>query len=296
MDYKPIYEFLVWDNCKNHCKFCFQRDNPRIFNRRERRLAIDAVANFIESDKFINGSHVLICGGEIFDSTQNETMFYYFFQKMVRYMKEGVVDLLYINTNLIYENMNPISTLLCPMKDNNLLERIKFTTSYDIEGRFRDKYAFPIFLRTDIEQFKFNLKLIKNQFPTMPIVTNTILTKPACQAIIDGSFSVKDFMEEYQCWVNLIPYIVKDDKLMASRGEIFKALKIVDEENPGYLDKYIPNMCIEQEKKLYVYRDGEYHYSSCKMSPECGHSVNFKRYSDTGSCFCCDLKEIFNYG
>ena len=29
---KPIYEFLVWDNCSNNCQFCHQRNNPRNFD------------------------------------------------------------------------------------------------------------------------------------------------------------------------------------------------------------------------------------------------------------------------
>lgn len=282
--YKPIYEFLVWDNCNNHCQFCFQRDNPRIFNQTKRKEALNKCLEFINSDKFINGSHILICGGEIFDNIQNKDMFDKFFKEMVVLMNNDVVDLLYINTNLIYDNLDVLMTLLKPMNENGLLPRVKFTTSYDIEGRFSKK-GFELFCR--------NLKIIKEQFLDIQIVSNTILTKPCCQAIINGSFSVKQFMEEYKCWVNLIPYIVKDDKLTANRNEIFKALKIVDNENPGYLQKYVPNMCIEQEKKLYVYRDGEYHYSSCEMSPECGHSVNFKRYSMSGNCFCCDLIDVF---
>ena len=32
----------------------------------------------------------------------------------------------------------------------------------------------------------------------------------------------------------------------------FKALKHIDDENPGYLDKYIANLDLAQEKKLYM--------------------------------------------
>ena len=71
-----------------------------------------------------------------------------------------------------------------------------------------------------------------------------------------------------------------------------KALYVVNKENPGYLEKYIPNITIEQEKDLFVYRNGDYHFCSCDLS-DCGHSVNFKRYSDAGTCFCCDIKEVF---
>jgi biotin synthase-like enzyme len=36
MIFKPIYEFLLWNNCNNNCKFCFQRKDPRLYNLFER--------------------------------------------------------------------------------------------------------------------------------------------------------------------------------------------------------------------------------------------------------------------
>ena len=67
----------------------------------------------------------------------------------------------------------------------------------------------------------------------LQVVTNIILTKPMCQAIINDKFSVGQFMKKYKCWVNLIPYIVLDNNLTADREEIFSTLQKVDEENNG---------------------------------------------------------------
>ena len=71
MEYKKIYEFLVWDNCTNNCSFCFQRKNPRLFNHTQRKIILQKTLDFINSEKFIKGNHVLICGGEIFDKSQD---------------------------------------------------------------------------------------------------------------------------------------------------------------------------------------------------------------------------------
>ena len=35
-------------------------------------------------------------------------------------------------------------------------------------------------------------------------------------------------------------------------------------------------------------------YRFKELSEECGHSVNFKKYCKEGTCFCCDLEEVFN--
>lgn len=283
MRYKAIYEFLLWDNCTNNCSFCFQRENPRIFNKSKRQEILDETLSFIQSDKFIKGSHILVCGGEIFDKPQDNIQLNCFFTEILNLMKMNIIDLLYINTNLIYKNLEALDFLLRNIKVNNFFDRLKFTSSYDLEGRFRTEESRNLMLS--------NLKWINNNYPECKIVVNTILTKQVCNAILNRSFSIKDFIQKYKCWVNLLPYIIYNKELSATRGEIFSALKEVDKDVSGYLDYYIPNMSITQEKLLYLYKDGKFEFCSCKMA-ECGHSINFKRYSDKGTCFCCDLKEI----
>jgi L-lysine 2,3-aminomutase len=41
MSCKPIYEFLLWDNCNNNCKFCFQRELPRLFGLKQREQILN---------------------------------------------------------------------------------------------------------------------------------------------------------------------------------------------------------------------------------------------------------------
>lgn len=282
---KKIYEFLLWDNCSNNCKFCWQRENPRLYDKDTRLIILDDVIKFIKSDKFVKGSHILVCGGEIFDKPSDFHILSTFFFLIINMMKEGIIDLLYINTNLIYININGIYDLLEQLKEHGLLDRLRFTTSYDIEGRFKKEHDRQVMLT--------NLKSIMEHYPTIHTVVNTILTKPACDAILSDNFNLKEFMEEYNCWVNLIPYIVLDSDLTADRKTIFKTLNHVNKQCPNYLEKYVPNMAIKQEKWLYMYKNGEFQFCSCELSPECGHSVNFKKYCKEGTCFCCDLENIF---
>lgn len=284
--YKKIYEFLVWDNCNNNCKFCFQREHPRLFNKDKRQNILDETIKFIQSDKFIKGSHILICGGEIFDKPSDFEILDSFFCKILEFMVNGTIDLLYINTNLIYKDLTGVVQLIRRIQTLNLFDRLKFTTSYDLEGRFKSKDDENLMLS--------NLKLLTGIYKDLKVVSNTILTKPVCESIISGQFSVKEFMETYHCWVNLIPYIVLDESLTPSREKIFSALKKVDGECEGYLQKYVPNMAITQEKWLYMYKDNGFKFCSCEIDPVCGHSINFKRYSSSGTCFCCDIKEVFN--
>lgn len=285
MEIKDVYEFLVFDNCNNNCSFCFQRNNPRIFDQPTRQFIFDSVITFIDSDQFIKGSHVLIVGGEIFYNLADQKMLSEFWNKIVERMLDNTIDLLYINTNLLYKDTVNLYNFLEAIKENNLFERLRFTTSYDIEGRFKSKEDEKLMLN--------NLLNVKRLYPNCQIVTNIILTKPMCEAIIDERFNSKYFMDKYNCWINFIPYIISDFRLAADRNTIFNTLKKIDNDNPGYLDKYIANLDLAQEKKLYLYKDGKFHFCSCELA-ECGHAINFQKYSDKGSCFICDLKGLFN--
>lgn len=285
MEIMPVVELLVWDNCNNQCSFCFQRNNPRVFNQETRKFILNEAIKFIDSDKFIKGSHVLIVGGEIFYNAADQRMLSNFFVQIAERMLDNTIDLLYINTNLLYSDTVNLYNFLELIEWNNLFDRLRFTTSYDIAGRFKAK--------EDEELMLNNLLEVKRLYPKCQIVTNIILTKPMCDAILNDSFSAKYFMVKYNCWINFIPYIISDPKLAASRDTIFRTLKHIDDENPSYLDKYIANLDLAQEKKLYMYKDNQFQFCSCELS-DCGHAVNFKRYSDKGSCFICDLKGLFN--
>lgn len=285
MKYKSIYEFLVWDNCNNNCKFCFQRENPRLFSYSKRKYILDEVISFIDSDKFIKGSHILICGGEIFDKPKDFNNLSIFFDKIISYMKNNIIDLLYINTNLIYANLSGVMNLLDKIKEAGFFDRLKFTTSYDLEGRFKTEEIRNLMLN--------NLIYLTNKYKDLKVVTNIILTKQVCESIINNKLNISEFMTKYNCWVNLIPYIVLDDNLTAERKDIFKSLYTVEKQSPGYLSKYVPNMTITQEKLLYMYKNDKFVFCSCEID-KCGHSINFKRYSKHNTCFCCDLREIFN--
>ena len=286
MKIKPIYEFLVWDNCSNNCQFCHQRNNPRNFDLFTRSHILYKTLKFIKSDKFENGSHVLIVGGEIFDTQELSIMLIQFFNELAFLMYKNTIDLLYINTNLLYYD---ISILICCLKQFPIFKidfnRIKFTSSYDIKGRFRSKDDEKLWFR--------NLDYIKTEFPELNVVVNTILTNEMCDKILNNKFDPIKFQTDNDIYVNYIPYIIKDPSLSASRGTILKTLKYIDDKsNHTYIQKYIDNFDLPQEKRLWKFQDGEYQFCSCGYS-KCGHSLNFTKYSDKGSCFVCDLKEIF---
>jgi len=243
----------------------------------------------LESDRYEKGSHVLVVGGEIFDDIRRFDILRPFFDSMIEKMKVGDIELLYLNTNLIYDSAccDELIGILGRFNQEKLFERLRFTTSYDISGRFNQPKSIVWFFQ--------NLRRIRKEFPTMKIVVNMILTKQMCETTLREHFPFQPFffMETQKVDINFIPYIVLDESMTPGRELIFKTIRFLHEQNPKYIEDWIRNIDLKQPRKMFYYKDGEFTSCECENS-DCGHSVNFKRYSPKNSCFVCDIKEVFN--
>lgn len=283
---KPIFEFLLWNNCNNNCKFCFQKQQHNDISLYSKKRSIDKVLEFYHCSRFISGSHVLLMGGEIFDCPTIFNDLYRLFDTTIDLMVNNEIDTLYINTNLIYKKLDGLTYLLDLISTNHLFDRFKFTTSYDVDGRFNDK--------TEALMLS-NLQYIKTRYRDIHIVVNSMVSNKMCDLILTDQFDIRDFISKYQLdWVNLIPYIININGISAPRNKIFKTLNYVNNIIPGYLNKYINNLDLKQDKNLFKYNEktDQLEFCSCDYLP-CGHSENFKRYSDCDSCFVCDIKAMF---
>ena len=277
-------EFLLWSNCPNSCKFCWQKkiNNPNcILNEREMISSIKRAKERISNLPF---GDILLVGGEIFGTKNREVNdamldLILFIRDRIREQK---IRYLYINTNLLYDYMFLIKNLCESFA--GIEDTLKFTTSYDPEGRFANKEAKL--------QFDLNLKTITAAYPKINIVVNTILTKKVC----NSAFSVKKFCEEYKVrLVNLIPYIPIEygDSLTPTYGEIVSKLLETDREIPGYLEGYIRNFDLDQAKILWEYHKDIDDFVECTAEYlPCGHNKNFTKILKNRECFICKLKEL----
>ena len=286
----PIYEFLLWDNCTNNCKFCFQRKSPRLFSIDFQKQILNNVLSFINSDKFQVGSHILLVGGEIFDDS-NRKFIIEFFDKICKMMTRNTIELCYLNTNLLYEDLNLLFLVLDVFKQNSLLDRLKFTTSYDLVGRFSTKSKEQLFIS--------NLRTITSNY-NVKVVTNMILSNELCRKIIDQTFSLSRFQQENNTELNLIPYIILDESLATDKNNIMQALTTLKKKDYMIFKNFLFNINIKQPRKMFYFKDckdiidNKLTACECKLL-ECGHSENFKRYTvDKKSCFVCDINEVFN--
>lgn len=281
---KPIYEFLLWENCRNHCSFCFQQEKNQLTDK-EKYNSMIAVKCFLDNDqRYIKNSHILLVGGELFDSPSIFNELKQFLLYVLDKQLNDDIDLLYINTNLIYKNIDCLMWFLSKIEQLQLFDRLKFTTSYDVAGRFANDKVKQLMLK--------NLNIITNQYSQLRVVVNTMLSKQLCEAILDDEYDLHSFMTRHNCDVNLTPYIIRDLSLAPTRNLVFKALLKVQKQDPAYIERYVNNFDLPQPKELYQYRNGQLVYCSC-LNNNCGHSENFTLYSSQHSCFICDLKSIF---
>lgn len=312
---KKIYEFLLWNNCSNNCTFCHQRAherkiNDKILTPEEQIESLLCCQHFLDTN-FEKGNHILLVGGEIFDIAHQDvkkqliSLLYYIISKM----SSNDIDLLYLNTNLLYNDTTLLYNFLDLINEHRLFNRLKFTTSYDMVGRFTSKERELLFYK--------NLKHLTDTYNDINIVVNTVLTKEACTRIQRDCFgadylleyikkqnksfiTIKDWMDYFRVKINTIPYIKLPYEFapeMPTKSQVFNALLHIDNIIPGYLQEYAHNIALRQEKMLYEYNKVKKEFIFCSSSlSDCKHSINFKlSFADSNECFPCAIMKLLEH-
>jgi hypothetical protein len=280
----PMYEYLLWSNCSNNCQFCWQKykaDLGKLLSVSEQIKSIDQLMNILPTLPY---SDMLIVGGECMEYAGNDIYMKLakLYGVIINRLKENKTRYLYINTNLIYKLLDNVTLLIQCLESCNLLDKLKFTTSYDVYGRFATEEKRKLFLK--------NLDTLTYSFPKLKIVVNCILTKQLCE----NRFDVKAFCDKYRTQINLIPYIVLTEDMRPTKEQIADQLSRTEAQIPGYIKSYIENFDLKQEKLLYEYDKNDGYVFCSSEDDSCGHNKNFKKVLDTGECFICWLKEQFN--
>lgn len=284
----PINEFILWNNCNNDCKFCWQRKEKQqtVAHKLESLMLVKETV----SDLF--DTHVLYVGGETLAETNQviikslNDLYDLTFDKM----KRNEIDQLYINTNILYDINTQLVPILNKAREFDLIRRIHFTTSGDNYGRFRNDGT-----NSSDELFYDNLYEIRHKYPDLPIYVNIILTDDFCNDVLDNSFDISTYEGRHQVMVNTIPYIKFGAVIGApTREKVFNTLIKLNEQMPGYLLKYCDNFLLNQKIILHKYDSDNGVLDDVSSDKSlCGHSENFKRcYSDSDECFVCDCKQL----
>lgn len=289
---KPIYEFLLWNNCQNHCEFCHMKANrrwhPGKFPDDNGKLkSITLVKQFIDSGAMPEGSHVLFMGGELFDTRlmpDTRAALLSLSELVASKMLAGELGLFYVITNLIYEDTSLLFAFVDNIANKGMQSRIRFTTSYDIAYRFDSTFTRDMALR--------NMLAVSARYPEITRTANCVLTDAACAAFANNPELRTEFIDTYGFRLNPVPLIRLDDTMAPARSTVLTTLTKFESADPGFLDTYLASMACDQPRVLYEYNAGTLCGASA-ITTDCGHSVNYRRvYGDRDTCFMCDCKNL----
>ena len=259
-------------------------DSTTWLNEQEKLSCLNACSEMIDTQA--HNSDVLLVGGEAYcdhGEKVNAAMAQLYAQ-IAHKIREGEVRFLYANTNLTYANKTNLLNLFAAF--DGIEDSLKFTTSYDLNGRFNSEKK-QLFLQ--------NLRFINDEYPKINTVVNTIVTRAVADAVLgkqkyDTHWLMKEFPNTVK-YVNLIPYIpIKgDESLDVKFSEMVKVLEIANEKHPGYLKNYAVNLDLNQAKALYEYHADVGFVERTAPTLPCGHNENFKRVNRANECFVCKL-------
>ena len=283
----PMKEFLLWSNCANNCEFCWQKKlnkEATQLTETEKLESIAAVKNEISQ---LGYTDILIVGGEVYcpHSDKVNKALKDLFEFIAERIKSGMTRLMYANSNLIYSdrvNLDALFTTFAGIED-----KLRFTTSFDVYGRFAAD--------SSKMQVQDNLLYIKNNYPNVHPVVNTIITKQFYEYCVNNYFDINQMVKDYNlAYVNLIPYIPLEagDIMQASWDEIVQVLLMVEVQAPHYLRYYTEQYDIQQDRLLKEYQRGVGLVPCSSSYMDCGHNVNYSRAMDDGSCYVCKVKKL----
>lgn len=281
----PMKEFLLWSNCPNNCQFCWQRKMDKAetnLTEEEKLQAISAVRDEIATLPY---SDILIVGGEVYCSHSQavNNALKGLFEFIKERIDNGLTRFMYANSNLIYDDLSVVTGLLDTFAGAE--DKLKFTTSYDVYGRYSDEAHRQTFLN--------NLAYLTQHYPNIHPVVNCILTSQMCDHIMGGSFNINSFVETYGlAFVNMIPYIPVEqgDIMTPTWSQVTGALTYIETFAPHYLHNYVYQLDFHQDRVLKEYHKSEGFVACTSEYLECGHNSNYTRATDDGTCYVCKMK------
>ena len=304
-------EFILWSNCQNNCRFCWQRlldEKDTWLNDKEKLEAIKDCSEMIATHDV--ECDILLVGGELYSDQGNDVnnALKSLYVQIADKIKSGDVRFLYANTSLTYGNRENLSNLLDAFA--GIEDSLKFTTSYDLEGRYDDE----IFNKSNCgidsltgsqrkQNVLDNLQFINDNYPKVNTVVNTIITRAVSNAVLrpenGEAYNTLWFLDAYPntvTYVNLIPYIPVegDTSLDVKFSETVKVLEDANKRLPGYFGHYVTTFDLNQDKLLYEYHRDKGYVERTAASLDCGHNENFERVNRSGECFICKLIEYYN--
>jgi len=197
---KRIFQFELTQECKNNCQFCYNSGCKS-------KVDPDKIDNLLRVHSFLNSDEVTgydglgLIGGELFDgqfsSYVEELLFREIFPVALYSFRDKHCELR-VSSALM---MNDPSFMIDVLKGTTVstifdYSTINICTSYDTRGRFNTE--------KQLNNWKRNMKLLKEVFPAILLHTEIILTQDFIDKSLNGEFDLEEFSREYDTGIDFI--------------------------------------------------------------------------------------------
>lgn len=214
---RRFIQYNMWKNCKNHCEFCFNRGYKTSGTQDKLRI-LEFVTNKLKSTETDSYNEIGFIGGEFFENQLSDQKvkegFYNLFNLCKERVEKGLLDKIYVATNLIYDMSEYLIPFISFLKKLNILDKTLFCTSFDLKYRFHKK--------EDLELWKSNMHEIKKYLDGKKVHTEIIVSQFFIDAVNSGAFDLLNFSKEFNTSVDFIePTFIE---YFSSREDFIKSL------------------------------------------------------------------------
>lgn len=311
-------QFELWQECNNHCKFCYLGNNneftPNEVKLNSLKNAYTVISDLNNYPEFDTISYL---GGEFFQGQLNTPeirgSFMRLMEKTAWLLKEGYIKESWIYVTLTIGDQKDLYDTLKYFE--GVTDKLWILTSYDTFGRFHHPKM--------EENWKYHMKQIHKLYPDIRFNTTTILSADCITKYLNDEISFQQMSEEYHT-IFFFKQVGCDkeppSKFNESHGFNFVPTrklfleflrKFKRQENDLMWDK----ICNIQYRADVLYRNGnnledsmiknirhkdhrgaeiELEYESpmeTAVAP-CGHLYSYHAYSDCDGCVLCDKEAI----
>ena len=314
---KKQLQFELWQECNNHCKFCYLGDSNLCTPRKIKLKSLENTLAKLDDKSILDEYDTIgFIGGEFFQGQMNDeeirSKFMKLMEKTASLLKQKLIKFVWIYATMTIGDQKDLYDTLEKYGD---CDGVWLLTSYDTVGRFHSKKM--------EENWRFHMKNIQKLYPKIRFNVTTILTQDLIDKYLNNEFSFRDFSEEFKCefffkqcglykGMNKEQVVADFPEFLPKRSSFLKFLgKFRCEESDIAWDKMFNikyradalyrNFNTEDESMILNlrYKDRKAEINIPKHSDaeetvlsKCGHAKTYSTYADCDNCMLCDKENI----
>ena len=292
-------QYELWKDCKNGCKFCFNRGQPQV----NKIISLKNTLQRMDDPELKDYNEIGFIGGEFFDDQLEDievkNLFYSLFAKCKTFIDDKKIEKIYFTTSLIFDMDKYLIPFLEYLNSLNLLSNCLLCTSYDLKYRFHTKEK--------EELWKSNMLKLHELFPNLKLHTEIIATGFFMQAVLDDTFNISEFCDKFHCGIDYIEpgsgfYFHDKEECAKEMPDFFPTKdqvirfvkKTMIETKQINMDTFVSSQV--RSDKVYIYYNGECFPVSNRRKSNCLLDIkNMKEKYEIGTVDSSDtIRKIVN--